>query len=76
MFEMIKKKMETKKQIKKAIKKAGLPIWWATYELVDGTHGTIRVDANSESKARKLATKRLIEVYGSKFSEIISTSCI
>ena len=72
----MKKKMETKKQIKKAIKKVGLPIWWVTYELVDGIHGTIRVDASSENKARKLAAKRLIEVYGSKFLEITSTSCI
>ena len=72
----MKKKMETKKQIKKAIKKVDLPIWWVTYELVDGTHGTIRVDASSENKARKLVTKRLIEVYGSKFLEITSTSCI
>lgn len=67
-------RIKTKKKINKAIEEAIKPVWFIEYCLESGFEGVLRIPADSEGKALKVATEKLNEKgYG---WSITSTSCI
>lgn len=53
------KKIRTKKIINNAVKKAGDPIWFVSYETNDNQKGTIKIYAETMAKAKEKAKTQL-----------------
>lgn len=70
----ILKRWKKKKILKKAIEEAITTEWYITYQMADGTDGTLIVLAQTEGQAMNLATEQLNK-FGKPWA-ITSTSCL
>lgn len=68
------KKWKKKKLLKKAIEEAICTEWYVTYQLADGTDGTLTILAQTEGQAMNMATEQLSKL--GKPWAITSTSCL